>query len=192
MERRYKRIFRHYWKELKEFEINHMIAEFTAEEKQGKEIKVETKKRLYGVMKAKDGVDDLQKVLSDFCEKYGVERNTINIFDVGELNAENRVREGGEIDYAALEKELTVAERFTRLREMGLDVDFEEKVVSLAMFTPQFMSLLQKYLNSEQGYAVRLVNLEDKKEYKTKFFITSADMRSVQELYLQFLSRQNY
>jgi ribosomal protein L20A (L18A) len=169
-----------------------MIAEFTAEEKQGKEIKVETKKRLYGVMKAKDGVDDLQKVLSDFCEKYGVERNTINIFDVGELNAENRVREGGEIDYAALEKELTVAERFTRLREMGLDVDFEEKVVSLAMFTPQFMSLLQKYLNSEQGYAVRLVNLEDKKEYKTKFFITSADMRSVQELYLQFLSRQNY
>ena len=169
---------------------------------------------IQGLLKNDDGtfVEDFdfkpakttQEAIDQFCMLHATNRASINILDIEEYSGSGNVQEAsfiiGEDDY---DDEATSEEKLQRIKDtridtLGLYMDTDKSEITLMVLPQQYMSFIQQRVNREgKGYQVwfkdTLGLIDPNKKgalYVTQSWLTSDNIQTVQQLYLQYFKNQ--
>lgn len=169
---------------------------------------------IQGLLKNDDGtfVEDFdfkpakttQEAIDQFCMLHATNRASINILDIEEYSGSGNVQEAsfiiGEDDY---DDEATSEEKLQRIKDtridtLGLYMDTDKSEITLMVLPQQYMSFIQQRVNREgKGYQVwfkdTLGLIDPNKKgalYITQSWLTSDNIQTVQQLYLQYFKNQ--
>ena len=134
-----------------------------------------------------------QDAITQYCMLHGVDRSSINLLDIEEVDTSARSASDveGYLDYSDEEEADSEAKRQalidSRVFNLGLYLDVENKEIYLRYVPTAYMNLIRQYSNKEQkGYRIYFKDFENNKLYKCDAWLESANIHTVQDIYLSY------
>ena len=128
-----------------------------------------------------------QEAITQFCELHNVDRSKVNLLDIPEVEAKMET-ESTEIFTDEEDTTAKLQEMIdTRIDTYGLYLDVEKKQVTFLLIEPQYMEFIKQRMNHDgNGYAIILKDNVNKKLYTTTSYITSENIRLIQDMYIKY------
>lgn len=140
---------------------------------------------------------DTQDLITQFCRFHATDRDSINILNIAEYVADNKVNDNVEyyIESDEDEDEDKLAKIIdTKIQVLGMYLDIEKKKIICLLPSPErgrnvFLTELSKFINKTgDGYAIVFRDYWEKPgDRATTSYISSKNLSIVQNLYLAYL-----
>lgn len=140
---------------------------------------------------------DTQDLITQFCRFHATDRDSINILNIAEYVADNKVNDNVEyyIESDEDEDEDKLAKIIdTKIQVLGMYLDVEKKKITCLLPSPErgrnvFLTELSKFINKTgDGYALVFRDYWEKPgDRATTSYISSKNLSIVQNLYLAYL-----
>ena len=133
-----------------------------------------------------------QEAIDQFCAIHGVDRNTVNILDIPEVN-EGSVASGDvNLEYYGEEDESVdnkLRLRDTKIDTLGFYLDTDENKIYFQLMPQNYMALIQQKCNKEgKGYRVHFKDNNSKTMYETKAYLPSEEMRFAIDVCIHYMN----
>lgn len=142
-----------------------------------------------------------QEAITQYCMLHNVDRSTINLLDIEEYVGDGKVTDASfiigddddDIEDGASEDKLQRI-KDTRIDTLGMYVDTDKMEIFLMALPPEYMAFIKQRVNREnKGYRVWFKDsrgLMDSSKpgalYLTNSWLSSSEINTIQELYLQY------
>ena len=139
-------------------------------------------------------------LLDVFCDVHGYDRSVINVLDivaVKNTDSSESSKDFNDINSVIFEDTLISAKEQAnaRILSLGLFVDVEERVITLRILPSKFMAFIRsRCIDADKAsslntlvYKVKLRDINTGVDYDTNFYVSSADIGEIQELYIRYI-----
>lgn len=136
-----------------------------------------------------------QEMLDQYCILHGVDRSKVNLLDIPEFDAStSNSFDTDAFDETDADDDSLQRIRDTRIDTLGMYLDVDERIVTLLIVPPQYMSFIQQRVNREgKGYRVFFKDTFGLQNpnmlgglYSTECYLTSDMVQTIQQMYLQY------
>ena len=137
-----------------------------------------------------------QDAITQYCMLHNVDRSQINLLDIEEVDSEKSSLAMADPSYYIEDEidENTDEERKqqlidARIQNFGVYTDIENKIARLYLIGQPYLKFIQDRTNSTgEGYNILFHDYANQKIYKTEKYITSDNLRTVQQMYIQYFN----